>query len=57
MEARANVTFNATVTYGTPPDELRVRVREDRLVRVVDGSSHAACASNACSSACALDPC
>jgi len=57
VEARANVTFNATVTYGTPPDELRVRVREDRLVRVVDGSSHAACASNACSSPCALDPC
>ena len=34
VEARTNATFNATVTYGNPPDELRVRVREDRLVRV-----------------------
>ena len=44
LEARGNATFNATVTYGAPPDELRVRVREDRLVRVVDRASHAACA-------------
>ena len=38
VEAKGNATFNATVTYGSPPDELRVRVREDRLVRVVDSS-------------------
>ena len=38
VEARGNTTFNATVTYGSAPDELRVRVREDRLVRVVDSS-------------------
>ena len=38
VEAKGNATFNATVTYGSAPDELRVRVREDRLVRVVDSS-------------------
>jgi hypothetical protein len=40
VEAHANSTFNATVTYGAPPDQLRVRVREDRLLRVVDNSPH-----------------